>query len=187
MRLSVQVGDLEVNVVKALSPSDCPSTVFDLAAAELKAVIAVMDHSGFEVVDVATAVSSVGPPISNGRVSAARIAHALGCGQACSRLLNGKRADFPRDEGACLRPHYYVLIRDKNGDTPEAGYRVFTTWSSVQSLAQVRDETSGVRTLGPKAIFKGHPSQSEVDSFIDGFQQHQRILLNPALRSDDPS
>ena len=92
-------------MVKALSPSDCHSTVFDLAAADLKAIIAVMDRSGFEVVDVATAVSSVDSSTSNGRVSAERIAYALGCGQACSRLLNGKRADFPRDEGACLRPH----------------------------------------------------------------------------------
>ena len=84
-------------MVKALSPSACATTVFDVAAAELRAVIASTDQSGFEVVDNAT-VDSLGNvpvsghlpvdlPTSNGRVSADRIGYAVGCGQACSRLL----------------------------------------------------------------------------------------------------
>ena len=196
MRFSVKVGELEVTVVKALSPSDCHSTVFDLAAAELRAVIASVDHSGFEVVDDATADSlgnvsvsghaPVDPPTSNGRVSADRIDYAVGCGKACARLLEGMRADFPPDVGS-QRPHFYVLIRDKEGVCPDEGYRVFSRWSEIQPLVQERHEASGARTLGHRAIFKGLPSQSEVDSFIRGFQQQQTIFLNSAVRSDDPS
>ena len=196
MRFSVKVGELEFTVIKDLNPSDCYSTVFDVAAAELRAVIASVDHSGFEVVDDATADSlgnvpvsghlPVDLPTSNGRVSADRIDYAFGCGQACSRLLEGQRPDFPRDVRS-PQSHFYVLIRDKDGARPDAGHRVFTTWSCVQPLAQVIHEASGARTLGPLAIFKGLASRSEVDSFVRGFQQRQSIFLNPALRSDDPS
>ena len=64
MRFSVKVGELEVNVKKALSPSRSPSTVFDLAAAELRAVDAGMELSDFEVVDAATADSLRNIPVS---------------------------------------------------------------------------------------------------------------------------
>ena len=200
MRLSVKVGELEVTVVKALCLSGSHSSVFDVAAAELRAVILCMDQSGFEVVDDATvdslrnvtvsgdpSTSNVDPPTSNGRVSADRIDYAVGCGKACARLLEGWRADFPPDEGVALRPHFYVLIRDKEGVCPVAGYRVFSRWCEIQPLVQERHEASGARTLGHRAIFKGLPSQSEVDSFIRGFQQQQTIFLNSAVRSDDPS
>jgi hypothetical protein len=199
MRLSVKVGELEVTVVKALRMSGSHSSVFDVAAAELRAVILCMDQSGFEVVDDATvdspgnstvsgdpSTSNVDPPTSNGRVSADRIDYAVGCGKACARLLEGMRADFPPDVGS-QRPHFYVLIRDKEGVCPEAGYLVFSRWSEIQPLVQDRHEASGTRTLGHRAIFKGLPSQSEVDSFIRGFQQQQTIFLNSAVRSDDPS
>ena len=200
MRLSVKVGELEVTVVKALCLSGSHSSVFDVAAAELRAVILCMDQSGFEVVDDATvdslrnvtvsgdpSTSNVDPPTSNGRVSADRIDYAVGCGKACARLLEGWRADFPPDEGVALRPHFYVLIRDKEGVCPVAGYRVFSRWCEIQPLVQERHEASGARTLGHRAIFKGLPSQSEVDSFIRGFQQQQTIFLNSAVRSDGPS
>ena len=116
MRFSVKVGELEVNVEKALSPSHSPSTVFDLAAADLRAVFAGMELSDFEMVDAATAHSPgsvpvsghfpVDPPTSSGRVSVDRSECAFGCGQACARLLEGQRADFPRDAAALfLRSH----------------------------------------------------------------------------------
>ena len=199
MRLSVKVGELEVTVVKALCMSGSHSIVFDVAAAELRAVILRMDQSGFEVVDDATVdslgnvtvsgdppTSNVDPPTSNGRVSADRIDYAVGCGQACARLLEGQRADFPRDVRS-PQPHFYVLTRDKDGARPDEGYRVFSRWCEIQPLVQERHEASGARTLGHRAIFKGLPSQSEVDSFIRGFQQQQTIFLNSAVRSDDPS
>ena len=87
MRFSVKVGELEVTVVKALSPSDCYSSVFDVAAAELRAVIAKMELSALEVVDVATADSlgnvpvsghfPVDPPTSTGRVLWASVRKSL--------------------------------------------------------------------------------------------------------------
>ena len=195
-RLSVKVGELEVTVVKALSLSACATTVFDVAAAELRAVLVGVDQSGFEAVDDAT-VDSLGfvpvsghlpvdLPTSNGRVSADWIGYAVGCGQACARLLEGQRADFPADVGS-QRPHFYVLVRDKNQVRPDAGHRVFNRWADVQPFAQDIHEASGARTLGHMAIFKGLPSQIEVDYFIRAFQQQLTIFLNSAVRSDDPS
>ena len=194
-RLSVKVGEMEVTVVKALSPLDCISTVFDVAAAQLRGVIASADNSGFEAVDDATvaalgtgAVSGdllVDLPISNGRVSVDRIGYAVGCGQACARLLEGQRADFPADVGS-QRPHFYVLIRDKDGARPDAGHRVFSRWCDIRPMVQDIHEASGARTLGHRAIFKGLPSQVEVDYFIRAFQQQLTIFLNSAVRSDDP-
>ena len=108
------------------------------------------------------------------RVPADRIEHAELCGKACGRLLIGKCAGFPADLPTRLRPSHYVLIRDRDGVCPENGIAVFSQWCDIQPFVQECHESSGKRTLGKQAIFKGLPSKSEVEAFVRGFREQQR-------------
>jgi hypothetical protein len=73
-----------------------------------------------------------------------------------------------------LRPSHYVLIRDRDGVCPENGIAVFSQWCDIQPFVQECHESSGKRTLGKQAIFKGLPSKSEVEAFVRGFRELQR-------------
>jgi hypothetical protein len=83
-------------------------------------------------------------------------------------------AEFPRDEPTRLRPHHYVLVRDRHGVCPENGIAVFNQWCDIEPLVRECHESSGIRTLGKQAIFKGLPSKSEVEAFVRGFREQQR-------------
>ena len=69
---------------------------------------------------------------------------------------------------------HYVLIRDRDGVCPENGIAVFSQRCDIEPFVRECHESSGKRTLGKQAIFKGLPSKSEVEASVRGFREQQR-------------
>jgi len=187
IEVTVKVSNSELKSRKDISVGQSGLDVFETVCAEVRATLRALETSDFEVVggsdstpvdgehyaeEVST--SSATDAHATSRVSEDRIKHAERCGKACGRLLIGLRADFPADLPMRLRPNHYVLIRDLHGARPQNGIAVFSQWCDIQPFVQEFHESSGKRTLGEQAIFKGLPSKSEVDAFVRGFKEQQR-------------
>jgi hypothetical protein len=192
IEISVKRNDGAWTFQKAISTEQSALEIFESMCVEVRRVLrepAVSEPaaSEFEVISSVASTSadaehyaeeiltsSAANACQTSRVSAERIRYAVGCGEACGRLLNGLYAEFPRDEPTRLRPHHYVLVRDRHGVCPENGIAVFNQFCDIEPLVKERHESSGTRTLSTQAIFKGLPSMSEVDAFIRGFREQQR-------------
>ena len=179
--------DSDWTLRKTISTEQSAFDVFESLCAEVHSVLREPEASEFEVISSVASTSpdtehyaegiltsSAADACQTSRVSAERIRYAVGCGEACGRLLNGLYAEFPRDEPTRLRPHHYVLVRDRHGVCPENGIAVFNQWCDIEPLVRECHESSGIRTLGKQAIFKGSPSKSEVEAFVRGFREQQR-------------
>ena len=187
IEIFVKHNDSDWTFRKTISTEQSALDVFESLCAEVHSVLREPEASEFEVISSVASTSadaehyaeeiltsSATGACQTSRVSAERIRYAVGCGEACGRLLNGLYAEFPRDEPTRLRPHHYVLVRDRHGVCPENGIAVFNQFCDIEPLVKERHESSGTRTLSKQAIFKGLPSMSEVDAFIRGFREQQR-------------
>ena len=172
---------------RTISTEQSALQVFESMCVDVRGVLHEPAASEFEVIsDVASTsidaehyaegilTSSATGACQTSRVPSPRITYAEGCGKACGRLLNGLCADFPSDAPTRMSPNYYVLVRDRDGLRPENGIAVFSQRCDIEPLVRGRQESSGTRTLTKQAIFKGLPSESEVDAFIRGFREQQR-------------
>jgi hypothetical protein len=186
IEISVNRNDNVWTFRRTISTELSALQVFESMCPEVRGVLHEAAASEFEVISsVAStsidaehyaegiATSSAIDAFQTSRVPANRIKHAELCGRACGRLLIGKCADFPADLSTRLRPNHYVLIRDRDGVCPETGIAVFSQWCDIQPHVQECHETSGKRSLGKQAIFKGLPSKAEAEAFIRGFREQQ--------------
>ena len=187
IEISVKRNDSAWTFQKTISTEQSALEIFESMCVDVRSVLREPAASEFEVISSVASTSpdtehyaegiltsSAADACQTSRVSAERIRYAVGCGEACGRLLNGLYAEFPRDEPTRLRPHHYVLVRDRHGVCPENGIAVFNQFCDIEPLVKERHESSGTRTLSKQAIFKGLPSMSEVDAFIRGFREQQR-------------
>ena len=187
IEISVKHHDSDWTFRRAISTEHSTLQVFESMCAEVRGMLHEPAASEFEVISTGTSASvdaehyadriltsSATGACQTSRVPADRITHAERCGEACGRLLIGKCAGFPADLPTRLRPNHYVLIRDRDGVCPENGIAVFNQWCDIEPLVRECHESSGIRTLGKQAIFKGLPSKSEVEAFVRGFKEQQR-------------
>ena len=189
IEISVKRNDNVLTLRRTISTEQSAFLVFESMCSEVRGMLHEAAASEFEVVSSVAntsidaehyaegiATSSAIDACQTSRAPADRIQHAELCGKACGRLLIGKCADFPADLPTRLRPSHYVLIRGRDGVCPETGIAVFSQWCDIQPYIQECHESSGKRSLGKQAIFKGLPSKSEVDAFICGFREQQRSV-----------
>ena len=187
IEISVKHNDSAWTFQKTISTEQSALEIFESMCVDVRSVLREPAASEFEVI---SSVASTSPDTEHyaegiltspaagacqtSRVSSPRISYAEGCGKACGRLLNGLCADFPSDAPTRMCPNYYVLVRDRDGLRPENGIAVFNQWCDIEPLVRGRQESSGRRTLSKQAIFKGLPSESEVEAFVRGFREQQR-------------
>ena len=189
IEISVKRNDNVWTFRRTISTEQSALQVFESMCPEVRGMLHEPAASEFEVISSGAstsidaehyaegiATSSAIDACQTSRVPAERIQYAERCGIACGKLLIGKCADFPPDLSIRLRPNHYVLIRDRHGVCPETGIAVFSQWCDIQPHVQDCHDSSGKRTLGKQAIFKGLPSKSEVDAFICGFREQQRSV-----------
>ena len=187
IEISVKHNDSDWTFRRAISTEQSALQVFESMCAEVRGMLHEPAASEFEVISSGTSTSVDAEHYAEGiltssatgacqtsRVPADRITHAERCGEACGRLLIGKCADFLPDLPTRLRPSQYVLVRDRHGNCPEDGTAIFNQWCDIEPLVREFHESSGIRTLGKRAIFKGLPSKSEVEAFVRGFKEQQR-------------
>jgi hypothetical protein len=188
IEISVKHNDRDWTFRKTISTEQSALHVFESLCAEVRGMLREPAASEFEVISNGASTSIDAEHYAEGiitspatgacqtsRVPAERITHAELCGKACGRLLSGKCAGFPTDLPTRLRPNHYALIRDRDGVCPENGIAVFNQWCDIEPFVRECHESSGIRTLGKQAIFKGLPSKSEVEDFVRGFREQQRF------------
>lgn len=187
IEISVKHHDSDWTFRRAISTEQSALQVFESMCAEVRGMLHEPAASEFEVISSGASTSIDAEHYAEGIITSSataarqtsgapadRIEHAELCGKACGRLLIGKCAGFPADLPTKLRPNHYVLVRDRDGVCPENGIAVFNQWCDIEPLVRECHESSGVRTLGKQAIFKGLPSKSEVEAFVRGFKEQQR-------------
>jgi hypothetical protein len=182
IKIIVKSRGIELSVEHPLNPAGSPLETFDSAVAELRGLLPYswQADQGFELVNASSA-SSTSPtdnqvPVNpSARASKGlfpvpcwsdRLNFARECGAASARIIRGERANWPADIGLSLQSTCYVILRTKTGDIPEGGFAIHSRWSDCRE--SVEDITSGRRHPGDRSVFKGWPSQREVEAYLQG-------------------
>ena len=197
--LTFSRGGVDITLHRALDSHSSDSLVasFDLAVVELRSQLtSLVETEGFELVDGQSGSQGLpssssdlgGTPAVGGSSSASggieagigwgeRAEYARLCGEAAARVLAGERGDWPRDlVGLALaNPNrHYVLLRDKTGTVPAAGYALYTKWGNIRDQVQVTD-SSGKHHISDQAVFKAWPSMQEVKIFLAASRVDSRV------------